>query len=465
MEKDPVCGMNVDPVNANGKTTYKGQIYYFCNPKCETKFKINPEQYLSKKLVAVKSVEKKDKIYTCPMHPEIRQQGPGSCPICGMALESEEINLNQEINPELTDFSHRLKISIFLTLPLFLLAMSDLIPGQPIQHLVPFWLMVAIQFLLATPVILWAGKPFFERGWISLRTRKLNMFTLIAMGTGVAYLYSVVAAFFPHLFPDNLKTHGGVALYFEAAAVIITLVLVGQVLELKARGQTGNAIKALLGLAPKVAHKILPDGPEVEIPIENIQVSDRLRVRPGEKIPIDGKILQGRSSIDESMVTGEPVSVEKSIDDVVIGATINGTGSFVMEATRVGQDTLLAQIVSMVSKAQRSQAPIQKLVDQVSQYFVPAVVLISVITALVWFFLGPDPALTYALVNAIAVLIIACPCALGLATPMSIMVAMGKGAKLGILVKDASSFETLKKIDTLIVDKTGTLTLGKPKLS
>lgn len=463
--KDPVCGMDVDPIKAKYKVDYQGDKYYFCNIKCEIKFKDNPEKYLLRNQAPQQILINSDKIYICPMHPEVRQKGPGSCPICGMALEVEEINLNEEVNPELIEFSQRLKISIYLTVPLFLLAMSDLIPGQPLQHLIPTWIMTGIQFLLATPVVLWAGKPFFERGWISLKTKKLNMFTLISLGTGVAYLYSAIVAFFPHLLPDNLKNHGGmVALYFEAAAVIITLVLLGQVLELKARSQTGNAIKALLGLAPKTARKILNDGSEAEVLIENIMRGDHLRVRPGEKVPVDGKILEGQTSIDESMVTGESMPVEKNIGENVIGATINGTGSFIMEATKLGQDTLLSQIVSMVSKAQRSQAPIQKLVDKISQYFVPIVVFISAMTFFSWFLLGPDPAFTHALVNAIAVLIIACPCALGLATPMSIMVATGKGAKLGVLVKDASSFEKLKKIDTLIVDKTGTLTVGKPKL-
>jgi Cu+-exporting ATPase len=400
------------------------------------------------------------------MHPEIRQKGPGSCPLCGMALEPEEITLEEPVNHELIDFSRRLKVSVVLAIPLALLSMSEMIPGQPVQHALPSWAFTGIQFLLATPVVLWAGLPFFQRGWESLKTRSLNMFTLIALGTGVAYLYSVIATFFPQLFPAELQMHGGaVAVYYEASAVIIALVLLGQVLELKARSQTGNAIRALLGLAPKTARRIQADGSEVDVPQDEIQVGDHLRVRPGEKIPVDGKILEGRSSVDESMLTGEALPVVKEVDSAVTGATVNGTGSFVMEATRVGADTLLSQIVKMVSQAQRSRAPIQKLADRISAYFVPAVILIAVISALVWFFQGPEPALTYALVNAVAVLIIACPCALGLATPMSIMVGTGKGATLGVLIKNAEALETLEKITTLVVDKTGTLTEGKPKVS
>ncbi len=405
-------------------------------------------------------------IYTCPMHPEVRQKGPGSCPICGMALEPEEVNLEEVENPELVDFTRRLKVSAALSIPLALLAMSDLIPGQPVQHALPSWLIVGIQFLLATPVVLWGGLPFFKRGLHSLKTRNLNMFTLIALGTGVAYIYSLVATFFPGLFPKDFQTHGDlVAVYYEAAAVIISLVLLGQVLELKARSQTGNAIRALLGLAPKTARKIQSDGTEVDIPLNHIHLGDKLRVRPGEKVPTDGKILEGKSFVDESMITGEPIPVEKTLASSVTGATVNGTGSFVMEATRVGADTLLSQIVRMVSQAQRSRAPIQKLADTVSGYFVPAVVLIAFTSALTWFFFGPEPAFTYAMVNAVAVLIIACPCALGLATPMSIMVGTGKGATLGVLIKNAEALETMEKITTLVVDKTGTLTEGKPKLS
>ncbi len=412
------------------------------------------------------SDQDKERIYTCPMHPEVRQKGPGNCPICGMALEPEEISLDDDENPELKDFSKRLKVSAALTIPLAALAMSDLIPGQPVQHAMPAWLYSVIQLILATPVVLWGGLPFFQRGLDSIKTRNLNMFTLIAIGTGVAYLYSVIATFFPHLFPESLKVHAGlVPLYFEAAAVITTLVLVGQVLELRARSQTGNAIKALLGLSPKTARKILDDGNEIDIPQEHIHLGDNLRVKPGEKVPVDGEIIEGKSSIDESMITGEPIPVEKSIGDSVTGATVNIHGSFVMKATRVGKDTLLSQIVKMVSQAQRSRAPIQKLADTVSSYFVPAVILIAIVTAIVWSFWGPEPALTYAILNSVAVLIIACPCALGLATPMSIMVGTGKGATHGVLIKNAEALETMEKITTLVVDKTGTLTIGKPKLS
>lgn len=410
--------------------------------------------------------ENKLEMYTCPMHPEVRQKGPGNCPICGMALEPEEVSLDDEENPELKDFTKRLKVSASLSIPLVALAMSDLIPGQPIQHALPAWLYSGIQLILATPVVLWGGLPFFQRGLASIKSRNLNMFTLIAIGTGVAYLYSVVATFFPHLFPENLKVHAGlVPLYFEASAVIITLVLVGQVLELRARSQTGNAIKALLSLAPKTARKIQDDGSEADIPQEHIHLGDKLRVRPGEKVPVDGEIIEGKSSIDESMITGEPIPLEKVVGAPVTGATINIHGTFVMKATRVGKDTLLSQIVKMVSRAQRSRAPIQKLADTVSAYFVPAVLLIATITAIVWSFWGPEPALTYAILNSVAVLIIACPCALGLATPMSIMVGTGKGATHGVLIKDAEALETMEKITTLVVDKTGTLTLGKPKLS
>ncbi len=466
--KDPVCGMSIDPVTAKGgKSTFEGQDFFFCNPKCKTKFDADPNTYLTK-VSAPKEVNTADKeqIYTCPMHPEVRQNGPGNCPICGMALEPEEVSLVEEVNPELIDFTKRLKISIPLTIPLLLLAMSDLIPGQPVQHAIPAWINAAIQFVLATPVVLWGGFPFFERGLASLKTRNFNMFTLIALGTGVAYLFSLVGTFFPSLFPENLKVHAGmVPLYFEAAAVITTLVLLGQVLELRARSKTGNAIRALLGLAPKTAKKIRADGSEEDIPVEHIHVGDLLRVRPGEKVPVDGEVTEGRSLVDESMITGEPTPVEKDRGDSVTGATVNGTGSFVMKATKVGSDTLLSQIVRMVSQAQRSRAPIQQLADKVAGYFVPAVVLIAIVTALIWFFVGPEPRLTYAIVNAVAVLIIACPCALGLATPMSIMVGTGKGAGLGVLIKNAEALEGMEKITTLVVDKTGTLTVGKPKLS
>lgn len=458
----------IDPKTAKGgKSTFDGNDYFFCNPKCKAKFDADPHAFLHKAEVSTEvSDVDKERIYTCPMHPEIRQKGPGNCPICGMALEPEEVSLVEEENPELVDFTRRLKVSAVLALPLVILAMSDLIPGQPIQHALPAWLNAGIQFLLATPVVLWAGLPFFERGWASLKSRNFNMFTLIALGTGVAYIFSVAGTFFPQIFPESLRVHGGmIPLYYEAAAVITALVLLGQVLELRARSQTGNAIRALLGLAAKAARRVKPDGSEEDIPVEHIHIGDLLRVRPGEKIPTDGEIADGRSVVDESMISGEPIPVEKTIGSKVTGATVNTTGSFVMRATKIGSDTLLSQIVKMVSQAQRSRAPIQKLADQVSSYFVPAVVLVAVLTAIVWYLLGPDPKLTHAIVNAVAVLIIACPCALGLATPMSIMVGTGKGASLGVLIKNAEALERLEKITTLVVDKTGTLTIGKPKLS
>ena len=465
---DPVCGMKVDPSTAKGgKSTFEDHDYFFCNPKCKVKFDSSPLQYLQKSSTAMSAnPQDKEKIFTCPMHPEIKQKGPGNCPICGMALEPEEISLEEETNPELVDFTRRLKVSGALSVPLLLLAMSDLIPGQLVQHALSHWSYAGIQFLLATPVVLWGGLPFFERGWASVKTWNLNMFTLIALGTGVAYAFSVIATFFPSIFPESLRVHGGmVPLYYEAAAVIATLVLLGQVLELRARSQTGNAIRALLGLAAKTAKKVNQDGSEVDVPVEHIHTGDLLRVRPGEKIPVDGEIIEGRSVIDESMISGEPIPVEKEIGNKVIGATVNTTGSFVMRATKVGADTLLSQIVKMVSQAQRSRAPIQKLADKVASYFVPAVVLIAFATALVWYLVGPDPKLTHAIINAVAVLIIACPCALGLATPMSIMVGTGKGATHGVLIKNAEGLERLEKITTLVVDKTGTLTLGKPKLA
>lgn len=407
-----------------------------------------------------------ERIYVCPMHPEVRQRGPGSCPLCGMALEPAEFSTEEAENPELVDFTKRLKISAALAVPLFLVAMSDLLPGQPLQKSLAHGILAWVQFLLATPVVLWAGRPFFERGWASLRTLRLNMFSLIALGTGAAYIFSVIATFFPELFPVSVRgADGMVPLYYEASAVIISLVLLGQVLELRARSQTGQAIRALMGLAAKTARRIFEDGSERDVPLEDVNPGDLLRVRPGEKIPVDGEITEGRSSVDESMVTGEPIPVEKEIGSLVTGATVNGTGAFVMRATKVGGDTLLAQIVKMVSQAQRSRAPIQKLADRVSAYFVPAVILTALATAALWFFLGPDPRATHAFVNAVAVLIIACPCALGLATPMSIMVGTGRGATQGVLIKNAEALERLEKITTLVVDKTGTLTVGKPQLA
>ncbi len=403
--------------------------------------------------------------YTCPMHPEIVRDQPGNCPICGMALEPRTVSENSG-NPELANMTKRFWIAVALTLPLLAVMASDMLPGHPLQHLLSgLWLGWA-EFALATPVVLWAGWSFFELGWASVVHRSPNMFTLIAMGAGAAYLYSVVAVFAPGIFPSTFRDmSGNLALYFEAAAVITTLVLLGQVLELRARSQTSSAIKALLGLAPKTARRISPDGREADVPLSEIQVGDRLRVRPGEKVPTDGSVIEGRSSVDESMVSGEPIPVEKTVDAKVVGGTINGTGSFVMKAERIGADTLLAQIVSMVSEAQRTRAPIQRLADRVAKYFVPAVLAASVITFIVWAIVGPQPRYAHALVNAVAVIIIACPCALGLATPMSIMVGTGRGAAEGILIRNAEALEIFEKVNTLIVDKTGTLTEGKPSLT
>ena len=404
--------------------------------------------------------------YTCPMHPEIVRDEPGSCPICGMALEPVTVTVEEGPNPELVDMTRRFWISAVLTAPLFGMAMADVLPGEPLMEMVSGALLPWIGLVLGTPVILWGGKPFFERGWASLVNRCLNMFTLIAIGTGVAYVYSLIATLAPGIFPAAFRGEGGaVAVYFEAAAVIVTLVLLGQVLELQARSQTSNAIKALLGLAPKTARRLSADGGEADVPLDQVHRGDRLRVRPGEKVPVDGVVVEGGSAVDESMITGEPMPVSKVAGDKVTGATVNGTGSFIMEATRVGADTLLAQIVRMVAEAQRSRAPIQRLADVVSGYFVPAVVLVAVLTLVVWGLYGPPPAMAFAVINAVAVLIIACPCALGLATPMSIMVGTGRGATAGVLVKNAEALEIMEKVDTLVVDKTGTLTEGKPRLT
>lgn len=465
--KDPVCGMTVDPKNPiGGKSIFAGETFFFCSSKCKTTFDTDPKIHVHKVNMPSTLVESGDnQFYVCPMDPEIRQIGPGTCPLCGMALEPENISQDERENPELADFKRRLIVGAVFTIPLFLLSMSDLIPGQPIQNAIPHGLNAGIQFFLATPVVLWSGLPFFQRGWTSLKTRNFNMFTLIALGTGVSYVFSAVTTVFPTIFPDHLRTHGGMLpLYFEAAAVITTLVLLGQVLELQARAKTGNAIRALLGLAPKIARRVNSAGVEEDVPIATIKVGDLLRVRPGEKIPVDGEVASGRSIVDESMISGEPLPVEKQIGHTITGATVNGTGSFVMRATKVGADTLLSHIVKMVSKAQRSRAPIQKLVDTVSRYFVPIVILTSLSTALGWYFIGPEPTFTHAVVNAVAVMIIACPCALGLATPMSIMVGIGKGARLGILIKNAEALENMEKITTLVVDKTGTLTVGTPTL-
>jgi P-type Cu+ transporter len=476
--KDPVCQMNVVPERAAGSYEYRGETYYFCSKGCLNRFQTDPEKYLNRpstvqpsnaQVVSIarapaQPVSEED-LYTCPMHPEVKQKGPGFCPICGMALEPVTVT-GEESNAELTDMTRRFKISLGLTIPLLFVAMSDLIPGQPVQHALSPGLLKYIQLVLATPVVLWGGWPFFQRGWYSVVNRSLNMFTLIAVGTGVAYFYSVVATFFPDIFPPSFRGHGNEAgVYYEVAAVIVTLVLLGQVLELRARSQTSSAIKALLGLAPKTARIILPDGSEEEVPLASIKPGDLLRVRPGEKVPVDGTVVEGRSFVDESMITGEPVPVEKQKGDHGIGGTVNTTGSFVMRAERVGSETLLAQIVRMVSEAQRSRAPIQRLADVVASYFVPAVFAIAIITFVAWGLVGPEPRMAHAIVNAVAVLIIACPCAIGLATPMAIMVATGRGAAVGVLIKNAEALELLEKVDTLVVDKTGTLTEGKPRLT
>ena len=455
--------MTIAPEDSVGQIEHQGHTYYFCNESCLEQFRDDPERFLNPDArpapVAAGAAE-----WTCPMHPEIVRTEPGSCPICGMALEPRTISLEDEPNPELDDMTRRFQVSVALTVPVFLLAMSEFLPGS-LGRLVPPSALAWVQLALATPVVLWGGWPFFVRGWHSVTNRSLNMFTLIALGVGVAYIYSVIATVFPGLFPHSFRMHNGhVGVYFEAAAVIVTLVLLGQVLELRARSHTGAAIRALLGLAPKTARRLGSDGSEEDVPLDHVRAGDRLRVRPGEKVPVDGTVLDGTSAVDESMVTGEPIPVEKREGDRVIGATVNGTGSFVMRAERVGRDTLLAQIVDMVAHAQRSRAPIQTLADVVSGYFVPAVVAIAIATAIVWGTVGPEPRLAYALINAVAVLIIACPCALGLATPMSIMVASGKGATAGVLFKNAEAIEVLRDVDTLIVDKTGTLTVGKPRL-
>lgn len=461
--KDPVCGMTVDPNSAKGGSSkYHGSTFYFCSAKCKAKFDQNPMQYISP--TPSSKTLPTDVEYTCPMHPQIRQMGPGSCPICGMALEPVTVSLDQpEDNHEYLDMLKRFWVSTVLSIPLLFITMGGrhLIASESLLRLIP-WVEVA----LASPVVLWGGWPFFFRFWQSLKNRSLNMFTLIGLGVAVAYIYSLVAVLFPHLFPESFKDPmtNEAGLYFEAASVIVTLVLLGQVLELKARGQTSAAIKLLLGLAPKTARKILSDGSEEDVSLETIHVGDKLRVRPGEKIPVDGRVIEGSSSVDESMVSGEPIPVQKTAGSKVVGATINGTGTLVMQAEKVGKDTLLSQIVQMVAEAQRSRAPIQKLVDQVSAYFVPAVIAAAIFTFVVWSVWGPDPKLAHGIINAVAVLIIACPCALGLATPMSIMVATGRGATQGVLFRNAESIELMRKVDTLVIDKTGTLTLGKPKL-
>lgn len=466
-EKDPVCGMSVFPSRAKHRATYNAKEYLFCGGRCAEKFRAEPDKYLAPAPPVVAVEVAKGTEFTCPMHPEVRRPSPGSCPLCGMALEPLDIALATEgEDPELVQMTRRLWVCAALTIPLFALAMSDLIPGQPVQRLLTAGQSAWIQLLLAAPVVLWGGSPFFVRGWQSLTNRSLNMFSLIALGTGSAFLMSVLAVLAPGLFPPAFHMHGASApLYFEASAVITTLVLLGQVLELRARGQTSGALRALLGLAPKTARRVRADGGEEDVELNLVQVGERLRVRPGERVPVDGVVIEGSSSVDESMVTGEPIAVEKSVDARVTGGTMNGTGTFLMRAERVGADTLLAQIVRMVGEAQRTRAPIQRLADRVSAYFVPAVVGIAAITFVVWALFGPAPSLSHAFVNALAVLIIACPCALGLATPMSIMVGTGRGAAAGILIKNAEALERMEKVTTLVVDKTGTLTEGKPRLT
>jgi P-type Cu+ transporter len=523
MTKDPICGMTVEPGKAAGQSHYDGRTYYFCSSQCKAKFDADPTLYVeTAKASGEHSLEhsrghshhlhhgerteqvkpsantkyfcpmdpevvsdkpgscpkcgmalelnpawKPDKktIYTCPMHPEVEQDHPGNCPKCGMALEPKTVSADtEEDGSELRDMNRRFWIGGVLTLPIFVLAMAHLVPSLSQIEWVSGEVSRWTQFILSTPVVLWAGWPFFQRGWRSLVNRHLNMFTLIAMGVGAAYLFSAVAMLFPSVFPASFARHGKVDIYFEAAAVIVVLVLLGQVLELRARQRTGSAIRSLLNLAPRTA-RVLRNGEEHEVPLDSVEVGDRLRVRPGDKVPVDGKVVEGRSSVDESMITGEPIPSEKTVGDKVTGGTVNGTGSFIVEAARVGSDTLLAQIVEMVAQAQRSRAPIQGLADKVAGYFVPAVIAIAAVTFLAWGIVGPEPRLAYAIANAVAVLIIACPCALGLATPMSVMVGVGRGAQAGVLIRNAEAIEVMEKVTMLVVDKTGTLTEGKPRLT
>jgi Cu+-exporting ATPase len=488
LETDPVCGMKVDPGRPGGGShEHEGKTYYFCNPRCRERFGADPGHWLSRgpsmsamsappsgsghepaaagpgtaPAAPAGNVE-----WICPMDPEVLETEPGPCPVCGMALEPRTLTLDEEENPELEDMTRRLVVAVVLTAPLFLVAMAPMLPGLgAIARALPSRASAWLELVLATPVVLWAGWPFFERMWTSLRTRRLNMFTLIGLGTGVAWIYSVAAVLVPGLFPASARGHEGrVALYFESAAVIVALVLVGQVLELRARARTGGAIRALLGLAPKAARRIGSDGREVDVALDMVVPGDLLRVRPGERVPVDGVVVEGTSSLDESMITGEPVPVEKAAGARVTGGTLNGTGGFVLRAERVGRDTLLARIVQLVAEAQRSRAPIQRLADTVAGWFVPAVVAASVLAFTAWTLFGPEPRLAYALLAGVSVLIIACPCALGLATPMSIMVGVGRGAAAGVLVKDAAALETLAAVDTLVLDKTGTLTEGRPRL-
>ena len=515
---DPVCGMTVTPGKAAGSADFNGKAYHFCSKGCLAKFNADPARYVDQKpsrlfgsedvhdhdspaFIAAANTASQDPVYTCPMHPEVRQAGPGTCPkcgmalepvnaaapkakteytcpmhpqivrdapgncpICGMALEPRIVTLDDE-NPELKAMSRRFWVSLALTVPAVILGMLDMLPGNPLGRLFSVHAVQWIELLLSTPVVLWAGWPFFVRGYQSVTNRSPNMFTLVAIGTGVAYVFSVIAVLFPTIFPAAFRDHhGNVPVYFEAAATITALVLLGQVLELRARSKTGSAIRALLGLQPKLARVVKADGSEVDVSLGDVHPGDIIRVRPGEKVPVDGEVVEGRSAVDESMVTGESVPVEKMKGSKVVGSTVNGTGGFTMRATRVGSETLLAQIVRMVSEAQRSRAPIQRLADKVSFYFVPAVLIAAVLTFIAWALIGPAPALAHAIVSAVAVLIIACPCALGLATPMSIMVGTGRGAQAGVLVKNAEALEVMGKVDTLVVDKTGTLTEGKARL-
>ncbi len=507
---DPVCGMKVKTDDTRFEAEEGGQRFVFCSAGCKARFEADPGRFLeprndraaasaeaagshgdtSQGTVYVCPMDPEIRQqepgscpkcgmalepetpslatrteYTCPMHPEIVRDEPGSCPICGMALEPTTVSAEEEENPELADMKRRFAFAAALSLPILVLAMGHMLPGDPVSELVPPRWRVLVELALATPVCLWSAWPFYVRAWQSVRNRSLNMFTLIGLGVSVAYVYSLIAALSPGIFPDSFRDeHGTVSVYFEAAAVIVTLILLGQVLELRARSQTGAAIKALLGLAAKTARRLRPDGEEEDVPLDAVEAGDRLRVRPGEKVPVDGVVLEGTSTVDESMVTGEPIPIQKAAGDAVIGATVNGTGSFVMKAERVGSETLLSRIVTMVAEAQRSRAPIQKLADRVSGWFVPIVIVVAVLTFVVWALVGPDPRMAFALVNAVAVLIIACPCALGLATPMSIMVATGKGAQVGVLFKNAEAIERLRQVDTLVVDKTGTLTEGRPSL-
>jgi Cu+-exporting ATPase len=463
LTQDPVCGMVVDS-DSSHQHIHEGVAYRFCSERCLTRFREKPDQFLAESRLIESPPPAGVHQWTCPMHPEILRDEPGSCPICGMALEAMDPGTVEE-NPELADMSRRFWGSLALTLPVFAIAMGEMIPGNPLSERFESHPLAWVQLALGTPVVLWGGGTFFTRGWASLRTRHLNMFTLIAIGTGAAWIYSTFATVVPQIFPASFRgSDGQVAVYFEAAAVIVTLVLMGQVLELRARSQTSAAIRSLLGLAPKTARRLNEDGSEEDVPLDSIVVGVRLRVRPGEKVPVDGRVLEGESAVDESMITGEPIPVMKRDGDRVTGATVNGTGSLLICAERVGAETLLAQIIAMVAEAQRSRAPIQSLADSVASYFVPSVIGVAALTFIVWAIYGPAPQMAYALINAVAVLIIACPCALGLATPMSIMVATGKAATVGVLFRNAEAIELMRDIDTLVVDKTGTLTEGRPQL-